>query len=75
MDVIATKVLLGDEGEAEISSWLVDDGALVTAGQAVAELETAKVRVQIEAPAAGTLQIISVAGTVIEPGAVIARIA
>ena len=74
MDVIVTKELLGDEAEADVSSWLVPNGTLVSNGQPIAEIETAKVRLEITAPRTGTLEIIVQAGAVIEPEAVIARV-
>jgi pyruvate/2-oxoglutarate dehydrogenase complex dihydrolipoamide acyltransferase (E2) component len=74
MDVIVTKEMLGDEAEADVSSWLVPNGALVSDGQPIAEIETGKVRVEITAPGTGTLEIIVKAGAVIEPDAVIARV-
>jgi pyruvate/2-oxoglutarate dehydrogenase complex dihydrolipoamide acyltransferase (E2) component len=74
MDVIVTRELLGEEGEADVSSWLVPNGAIVANGQPIAEIETAKVRVEITAPRSGTLEILVKAGAVIEPDAVIARV-
>ena len=41
--------------EATLVSWLVDVGALVERGQAVAEISTDKVEIQIEAPVSGRL--------------------
>lgn len=75
MDVTVTDEHLGSEDEADVSSWLVASGTAVTLGQPIAELETSKVQVQVEAPAAGILTIVVEAGAVIEPGAVIAQIA
>jgi pyruvate dehydrogenase E2 component (dihydrolipoamide acetyltransferase) len=74
MDVVVSQELLGEEAEADISEWLVPDGANVTKGQPIAELETAKVRVEILAPEGGTLRIVVAAGSVIEPGALVAKI-
>lgn len=74
MDVVIEQSLIGDEADAEISSWSVDDGALVEKDQPLAELETSKVVVQLVAPASGTLQILVEAGEVVEAGAVVARI-
>lgn len=74
MDVIVGRELLGEESEADVSAWLVASGASVERGQPIAELETAKVKVEIQAPASGTLQILVAAGAIIEPETVIARI-
>lgn len=74
MDVVIEQTLIGDEADAEISSWTVDDGATVEKDQPLAELETSKVVVQLVAPASGTLQILVEAGEVVEAGAVVARI-
>jgi pyruvate dehydrogenase E2 component (dihydrolipoamide acetyltransferase) len=45
-----------------IVAWLAEDGAEVTRGQPVAELETEKSNVEIEAPADGVLRIVVAAG-------------
>jgi pyruvate/2-oxoglutarate dehydrogenase complex dihydrolipoamide acyltransferase (E2) component len=75
VDVIVTEQVLGEESEADLVEWLVADGASVQAGQPIAELETAKVRVQIESPAAGTVSILVGPSSVVELNAVIARVA
>lgn len=75
MDVIVSAQVMGEESEADLVEWLVADGASVQAGQPIAELETAKVRVQVEAPAAGTLRILAGPNSVVELNAVIAHIA
>lgn len=41
--------------EAEIIEWLVEEGAVVKAGQAIVEVETAKTTVEIPAPTGGRL--------------------
>lgn len=74
MDIVVGQDLLGEESEADLSEWLVANESKVEQGQAIAELETAKVKVEVQAPASGTLQILVDAGTVIEPNTVIARI-
>ena len=75
MDVVVDQDILGSETEADISEWLIADGSEVTAGQALAELETSKVQVEVTSPMAGVITLIAAEGDVIEPGAVIARIA
>lgn len=74
MDIVVGQDLLGEESEADLSEWLVANESKVEQGQAIAELETAKVKVEVQAPASGMLQILVDAGTVIEPNTVIARI-
>jgi pyruvate/2-oxoglutarate dehydrogenase complex dihydrolipoamide acyltransferase (E2) component len=74
MDVIVNQDVFGSETEADVSEWLVADGSEVAAGQAVAELETSKVQVEVLAPAAGRITLIAAEGDVVEPGTVIARI-
>ena len=41
--------------QATLTRWLVAEGARLEAGQPIAEVETDKVDVALEAPAAGTL--------------------
>jgi len=49
---------------AKLASWLKAEGDAVTAGQPIAEIETDKTTVEIEAPATGVLQAIRIpAGT------------
>ena len=75
MDVVVDQDILGSETEADISEWLIEDGSTVTAGQALVELETSKVQVEVTSPMTGIITFIAAEGDVIEPGAVIARIA
>lgn len=75
MDVVVDQDILGSETEADISEWLIEDGSEVTAGQALVELETSKVQVEVTSPMAGVITLVAAEGDVIEPGAVIARIA
>ena len=61
--------------EATLARWLVDEGAVVEAGQAIAEVETDKVEVALEAPASGTLTRRCVPeGDVVKVGGVVAVI-
>jgi 2-oxoglutarate dehydrogenase E2 component (dihydrolipoamide succinyltransferase) len=68
------------EGQQEgstssLARWLVAPGALVTAHQPIAEIETDKVMVELAAPASGVLtQTLKAEGDPIEPGEVIAHI-
>jgi pyruvate/2-oxoglutarate dehydrogenase complex dihydrolipoamide acyltransferase (E2) component len=75
VDVVVGQDILGSETEADVSEWLIEDGTQVTEGQALAELETSKVQVEVVAPTSGTITLVAAEGDVIEPGAVIARIA
>lgn len=68
---------LSSEGEsATLASWLVDLGDAVEAGDVIAELETDKSTVELEAPASGTIvEIIIAAGTEdIAPGTLLGTI-
>lgn len=61
---------------AKLSQWLVAVGDTVTANQAVAELETDKVAVEVTAPAGGTiLELSAEIGTDVEPGQILGRVA
>jgi pyruvate/2-oxoglutarate dehydrogenase complex dihydrolipoamide acyltransferase (E2) component len=58
-----------------ITQWLVNEGDVVTEGQALATVETEKVNVDIESPASGTIAEISYAVEAeVEVGKVIAYI-
>jgi pyruvate/2-oxoglutarate dehydrogenase complex dihydrolipoamide acyltransferase (E2) component len=74
MDVILGPEIMGDQKEAEIVSWLVEDGTEVQNGQAIAVFETGKATFEVSAPAGGKLRILAAKGQVIEVGATIARI-
>ncbi|MCW2131235.1 lipoyl domain-containing protein [Arthrobacter sp. VKM Ac-2550] len=74
MDIIVGQELLGAESEADLSEWLVEEGSEVAEGQAIAELETSKVQVEVVSPASGTLTYIAAEGDVVEPETIIARV-
>jgi pyruvate dehydrogenase E2 component (dihydrolipoamide acetyltransferase) len=57
-----------------VAAWLVEDGTSVVHGDPVAELETEKSTVELEAPASGILRIVVVAGVDAEVDAVIGHI-
>ena len=57
--------------EGTIARWLLPEGAPVTSGQPLFELETAKAIVEVEADGDGTLRQLVPAGTTLEPGRVI----
>ena len=76
---MSTEVLLPKIGfsmnEGVLTRWLVDDGATVTAGQPLYELESDKSLQEVEAPASGRLKIIvSATGGTYEVGTVLAEI-
>lgn len=60
--------------EGTLVEWLVEDGARVKAGDAIYSLETDKVEMEIEAPCAGILSRVGVAGEVYPVGELIATI-
>jgi pyruvate/2-oxoglutarate dehydrogenase complex dihydrolipoamide acyltransferase (E2) component len=75
---MSTEVLFPKIGfsmsEGTLSEWLVADGTAVREGQPIYSLESEKSVQEVEAPAAGTLKIIGVAGEVYPVGALVARI-
>lgn len=75
---MSTEIIIPKVGfaasEGTLSSWLVDDGAEVSEGQALYELETDKSTQEVEAPASGTLKILKEAGEAYEVGTVIGEI-
>lgn len=68
--------LSSDEGTATLSSWLVSEGDTIVQGAIIAELETDKATVELEAPVTGRIESLLVAaGTEgLKPGAVLGRI-
>lgn len=56
-DIIIPSDLWDGEEECVITAWLASDGATVTEGALIAEIMTAKVQYEINAPASGTLSI------------------
>ncbi len=57
-----------------IGQWLVEDGACVTEGQLIYELEIEKTMVEIEAPTSGVLKQIAVTGESYNVGEIIGEI-
>lgn len=53
---------MGVVEEIVVVEWLVDDGAMVTAGQGVVVVETEKAETELEAPGTGRLEIAVPAG-------------
>ena len=67
-EIILDAGLLGDQGEAELVSWVVKDGEIVKKGQIVAEIETGKAVLEVPAPADGVLRISTALREVVETG-------
>jgi len=55
--------------EGTVLGWLVQDGAIVTRGQPIVEIETDKADMTVEAPEGGPLRILAAAGSVHPVGA------
>jgi pyruvate/2-oxoglutarate dehydrogenase complex dihydrolipoamide acyltransferase (E2) component len=76
---MTTQILIPQLGneitEAELSQWLVDDGAAVAAGDAILSISTTKMAMDIEAPVSGTLRILLSEGELAPVGAVVGEIA
>ncbi|MBP7335668.1 biotin/lipoyl-containing protein [Niveispirillum sp.] len=60
--------------EGVLQGWLVADGATVTEGQPLYELESEKSTQEVESPATGTLRIKAEVGETYEVGALLAVI-
>lgn len=60
--------------EGTIVAWLVEDGARVTAGEEVVEIETDKATISHAAESDGALHIVAAVGDTVSVGAVIARL-
>ena len=75
---MATQVLLPKLGfsmnAGELTEWMAEDGATVTAGQPLFSLESDKATNEIEAPASGTLRILKQAGETYDVGTVLGEI-
>lgn len=75
---MSTEILMPKIGfamnEGILTRWLIDDGASVTAGQPLYELESDKSLQEIEAPASGKLRIIAAIGGSYEVGTLLGEI-
>ena len=75
---MSTEILMPKLGfamnEGILTRWLFDDGASVTAGQPLYELESDKSLQEIEAPASGKLRIIAATGVSYEVGTLLGEI-
>jgi pyruvate dehydrogenase E2 component (dihydrolipoamide acetyltransferase) len=57
-----------------VGRWLVEDGAAVSAGQVLVEVETDKATVEIEAPSDGLLHIVAAEGDIVAVEGVLAEV-
>lgn len=60
--------------DSTLARWLVEDGAVITAGQPLYELENDKATQEVEAPATGRLRIMAEVGVTYSVGTVLAEI-
>jgi pyruvate/2-oxoglutarate dehydrogenase complex dihydrolipoamide acyltransferase (E2) component len=61
--------------EGLLESWLVADGANVSAGETIAQLRIEGELIELKAPIGGKLKIDTLKNSPVEPGAVIGHIA
>ena len=75
---MVTQVLLPKMGfamnDALLSRWLVEDGAMVKAGQPLFEFESEKSVQEVESPASGRLRVIAAIGETYLVGAILGEI-
>ncbi len=74
-DIKIAEDLWDTDDEAVITTWLAGDGDTVKEGALIAEIMTAKIQHEIEAPASGTLSIAKQADEIVNKGDVIGVIA
>lgn len=69
-------VLSEDRPDAEgvLATWFVDDGATVSEGQLLGEVQVDKADAEVAAPAAGTIELLVAEDDAVKQGAPIARI-
>ncbi|UBH05422.1 hypothetical protein K8P10_000933 [Leucobacter sp. Psy1] len=75
MDVTLSQDLIGEETEADMGEWLVEDGATVTEGQVIGSIETSKLVNELVAPAAGVIALKKEPGDLVELDETLATIA
>lgn len=73
-EIVIPVDLWEEDTEAVITSWLASDGATVAKDALIAEIMTEKVQYEIEAPAAGTLNIAKQVDDIVNKGDVIGTI-
>lgn len=75
---MAIQVLLPKVGftmeEAEITEWLIADGAEVVEGQPLFSFESDKSTQEVESPASGRLKILQETGVTVRVGSILAEI-
>ena len=60
--------------DGKVTKWLVEDGARVSLGQPVVEVETDKATIEVEAPADGHIRIVAAEGDVVVVDGVLAEL-
>ena len=60
--------------DGKVTKWLVEDGARVSVGQPVVEVETDKATIEVEAPADGHIRIVAAEGDVVVVDGVLAEL-
>lgn len=60
--------------DGKVLRWLVVDGERVSAGQPVVEIETDKATLEVEAPAGGTIRLVTAEGAIVPVEATLAEI-
>ena len=60
--------------EGILERWLVEDGARVRAGEAVAAVRIGEALHDIVSPASGRLEVLAPASEVVDPGCIIAEV-
>ena len=60
--------------DGKVTKWLVEDGARVSMGQPVVEVETDKATIEVEAPADGNIRIVAAEGEVVVVDGVLAEL-
>ena len=72
--IVIEEEFLAGEADADLAVWHVATGDQVTDGQPIAEIETAKVQLTVNASASGQITILVEEGALINPGDTIATI-
>ena len=73
-DITIPTDLWEEDEDAVITTWLISDGATVEEGALIAEIMTAKVQYEINAPESGVVSIKEEADAVVPKGGVIGTI-